>query len=381
VILNNVIIPCIAIAVVSSHCFYNAFFEKPPTETSTIYGCNYILTVGAKTACLGQQVYDEDITFNTPFSYRYECSAAFSIKFTAVYIFMFIIVGLIIPLIHVITRVLYYRYRNQYLQGKLNNRFHRFIYLICKAILPNRLKRLAPNPPKIKNFKLLANDRSIARYSSYLAILLSFGVLFPPLAVITLVSIYTVTYFEQFCIARILSDAKKMGYTWYKSQVAKECENIPESWYDSLWLILPFACFTYACVIFDTLGDKYGWKTAAGPSSFVFALPILFYSWQVVSNRFCRKPDDENGLKEEVDIFQRLFNGCLGKYENWRASYYNGENNKNVLSGGQTEIELFSTRITINDVMNEHRETLFVSNSDQSNTTVSNPMSPESRDN
>jgi hypothetical protein len=75
-----------------------------------------------------------------------------------------------------------------------------------------------------------------------------------------------------------------------------------------LKIILPFASFSYAFVVFDTLGDRYGWKVALGPSIFVFSLPWWFYAWKEVTKRMQRrrKKRREVDFDDDGDIFYSL---------------------------------------------------------------------------
>jgi hypothetical protein len=293
VVLNNIVIPCIAIAVVSPHCFYNAFFAQSPSETISIFTCQFYSireeSSHIKRACLVYSNYAYEASYNAPFHYRYECSAAFSIKFVSVYIFMFLIVAVILPLLQTILRLIYHAYEPKPGQEVTDNRWTSYLFKLADRFLPFRLKTLTAQPPS-DMVKVLANDRLIVRCSSYLAVLLAFGVLFPPLSVVALISIYAITYFEQFVLSKVLVESKRLGYTWYQEKILKECDNIAESWFDTLKIILPFASFSFAFVVFDTLGDKHGWKTAIGPSLFVLTLPVWFYVW-----RWCRS-------KAKVDV-------------------------------------------------------------------------------
>ena len=107
VLLNNIIIPCMSIAVVSSDCYYNAFFAEPPVTSTTLYECNYAISFLAVETCVGESTYTENITYYPPFSYRYQCSAAFITNYAAVYVYMFIVVGLVIPTGKILLKLLY----------------------------------------------------------------------------------------------------------------------------------------------------------------------------------------------------------------------------------------------------------------------------------
>ena len=335
VLLNNIVIPCIAIAVVSPHCYYNAFFAERPTETISVYTCQLYRfreggTVRNLDDCLVYDRYQYENTYNAPFYYRYECSAAFSMKFVAVYIFMFIIVGAIMPFLNICLQFLYFYYNpskcvltadvivsncDDTTAISSQSSCGKYMFYFADFFLPLRWKALTPTPPlSTKKMRLLSNDRLVVRFSSYLAILLAFGVLFPPLALVAVASIYMITYVEQFSISRLLVQAKALNYVWYQEKVLKECEYIAESWFDTLKIILPFASFSYAFVVFDTLGDQYGWKVAVGPSLFIFILPWCFYIWKKLSIWFaCQdnivdlNPGKDEGIISNEDLLFTIF--------------------------------------------------------------------------
>jgi hypothetical protein len=77
-----------------------------------------------------------------------------------------------------------------------------------------------------------------------------------------------------------------MQFTWYQEKLINECQDIAESWFDTLKIILPFASFSYAFVVFDTMGDQYGWKQALVPAIIVFFLPMWFYIWKFADTYF-----------------------------------------------------------------------------------------------
>ena len=98
VLSNNIITPSLAIAVVSPHCYYNAVFAQSPSAVVSVcsfyrFRQNFNRDIDQ---CLIYDNYEYDATYNAPFHYRYECSAAFSIKFVSVYIYM--LVAIVLPL-------------------------------------------------------------------------------------------------------------------------------------------------------------------------------------------------------------------------------------------------------------------------------------------
>ena len=354
VILNNVVIPCISIAIISSNCFYNALFAEPPHEDTTVYTCNYYATVGIFKKCLSSSSSTEETSFNTPFYYRYQCSSAFVMNFAAVHIFMFILVGLLLPALKLLMKSMYEWSRKTDAEGdKLD--FKKICRMLVARLLPYTLQDPLPLRPThipeasadtmtlyAEDVRYFYKEKLVVRLSAYLSIVLTFGVLFPPLAVIGSVAVYTTTYFEQYCISVFLSTIRNSNssdevnngknYNVFHLLIERDCHGVVRLWYGVLWLFAPFASLLYAWIIFDTIGDKHGWLAGFIPAICMFALPFVCfftvhylqkYRWiavdQILYNR---------ALDEEVRQYSRQVSSGPGGA---------------IGAGGQTSWRVFST--------------------------------------
>eukprot|EP01040_Poterioochromonas_malhamensis_P003780 gene3780-4038_t len=105
-------------------------------------------------------------------------------------------------------------------------------------------------------FKIFSKLTLTVNTHSYLAIILSFGILFPPLAYI---SIYILTIYEESNVARVLLRAITIGNYSYVEGVDKEFDGVEGSMSLTLWSTLFVCCGLYAYIIFDTIGDAIGW--------------------------------------------------------------------------------------------------------------------------
>ncbi len=254
---------------------------------------------------------------------------------------MFMITGALIPFGTLILLYLDHKYEPMN-KAKLGDsstgcfcisseKWNDYMFRLSDYLLPTRWKGLTPSPPE-NSGKLLANDRFMVRCSSILAIVLAFGVVFPPLAIVAVVSVYVITYFEQFSIAKMLVEAKALKYRWYPEKILKECEHIPEAWYDTLKIILPWASLSFSMVVFDTIGDKYGWKVGLIAAILCNTIPWSFYfgsellSWFPSLRAESTKDgwdtmDDENESKYDIVTgFMKLFHNPvsdIGKSEEY----------------------------------------------------------------
>jgi hypothetical protein len=153
-------------------------------------------------------------------------------------------------------------------------------------LLPKSLLDLEPKKPRnTRTYVILDKDRLVVKLSAYMGIILAFGTLFPPLTVIACMSMYSMTYFEEILLGRLLFMAKQQGYHWYRVHLERNCQGVVTAWYGVVWLLLPFAALSFSYVVFDTLGDKYGWRAAVGPVLFVALLPFAIFLYRQLAVR------------------------------------------------------------------------------------------------
>eukprot|EP01040_Poterioochromonas_malhamensis_P014417 gene14417-15958_t len=168
-------------------------------------------------------------------------------------------------------------YRTNQTSGHFRRRipwYYRYLF----STLPYNLQNLVPEPSYEVRSALLLFDKNrlVVRLNAYLAVFMSFGVLFPPLAIITCISAFSLTVYEETIIGRLYYDSEKLNYHWYKKQIDRNCSGISNSLKYSLWTLVPVSCCLYCYLIFDTWGDQEGWAPALPPTIIMFGLPILF---------------------------------------------------------------------------------------------------------
>src|SRR4051794_27211237 len=110
-------------------------------------------------------------------------------------------------------------------------------------------------------------------------ILLTWGVIFPPLAVMACVAICVRTYHIQIGIGRRLSLVDNTYYTQLEAVVA-ECTKIPLYMNQALIPVLWMACVYYGLIVQDSEGDDGGY-TKSNMAWFLLLLAfgpfVLFY--------------------------------------------------------------------------------------------------------
>ena len=112
------------------------------------------------------------------------------------------------------------------------------------------------------------------RIINNIAILVSFGVVFPPLAVVLCVSMFILTWLTQLQIGRFLIVNKDTA--GIANQINEECNGVGRLLRKSMWILAPFASVFYAFFLFDTYGDQTGWKEAVWIAIVMSFAPCLF---------------------------------------------------------------------------------------------------------
>ncbi len=110
ILLNNIIIPCIAVSIISGRCFNNAIFASPSVTTSyNYYECSVYtpIRIAELELCdkIGQTT--RNITYDPPFSYNYECSSVLLTKFASVFVYMILFAGILLPICKLLLAGLY----------------------------------------------------------------------------------------------------------------------------------------------------------------------------------------------------------------------------------------------------------------------------------
>jgi hypothetical protein len=106
VLFNNIIAPFFSIAIISPDCFYYAFFAAPNVDSSYTY-CEYFLVIGKGNRDICAQYAEADTTYNPPYYYSFQCSSQLPVNYSPVYIYMFIFVGFLQPLVKILMKFSY----------------------------------------------------------------------------------------------------------------------------------------------------------------------------------------------------------------------------------------------------------------------------------
>jgi Leucine-rich repeat (LRR) protein len=282
ILFNNIIFPVLAIFFVSSDCFYSGISSAAGVESSYTYSVCDVYTPAYHQICLSRRTETESSVYEPPFIYNYQCASTIIINYAPVFIIMYTFEGILNIMAKLYLKY-YYDWLKKRTQGmnefdKLQtiNKWYLMLFNEVEKLLPNYWKNLQPKPDFTgeRQSYFFDKNRTSVRVSAYLVVMMSFGALFPPLALIIGVTIFTVTGFEEIVIGRLLYESERLGFDWYQKQLEKDCYGIADSLKYTLWSLVPVSSILYAYVIFDTWGDREGWQAALAPSLIVCLFPI-----------------------------------------------------------------------------------------------------------
>ena len=105
---NSVIAPCLAVLLVSPQCFY--YMIREPSRISVSYrffqcdGIYYSPSQGY--ICLGKSISTHTTSYSPAFSYSYQCTSSLLANFANIYLFRYLITGIILPIVLFFVKVI-----------------------------------------------------------------------------------------------------------------------------------------------------------------------------------------------------------------------------------------------------------------------------------
>lgn len=272
---NNIAIPCLVVAAQSSSCFRDILF--PP---GAIEG-NY-----AAQTCIIEQMSDdafevecsdsideaEQFTFTPQFSYSYQCSSSFITYYSAAMVYFALTAAVLVPAMRLLLSWLLH-------VSPPTSVLHRLV----DATLP----RLWKVPATQNDLPAATTTTGRAHYVNvhtlmvslavYMGILLSFGVVFPPVALAMCVAMLSTAYQTRLAVGRLLCNAGEVGAQNVVEAVERDCRGqaSTEKLKSVTALSIVFAICFYALFVFDTIGDAQGFAPACWALILGFLAPVL----------------------------------------------------------------------------------------------------------
>jgi Leucine-rich repeat (LRR) protein len=278
---NNIAIPCLVVASISSRCFYNCFVAAPPV-TSDIYLLYCAIHRDVK--CYKKDTITVTTTYNPPFVYNYQCSSSFITHYAPAFVSMCIVTTFVTPLSQMLLQYFHMR-------AAKNSRWYRLL----DNMLPLLLKPLGETDANVDairrnilvggNNELILGNRIVTTLVSYLGLVLTFGATFPPLAVAFLFAAVSVVFFTKYKVGNFLIKARELGRLHDVERIEKECREVGSLPIlgSSMWVLIIGSSWFYTLFLFDTLGDAVGFT---GAYWVLVVMPLLPFCLCLLYSRY-----------------------------------------------------------------------------------------------
>jgi hypothetical protein len=312
-LMNNIAIPCLVVAAVSPDCFYNLFVPAPAV---TVYYVYLYCGIFEGDRCVFYYPTLASSSYSPPFTYSYQCGAQYIQAYAPTFVYLAIEVAFISPALQIALQQLHER-------ATPGTMWHRFLdywsYKNMKPLVANasgKVERDVYEP-------FFDANQLIVLLLTYLGIILTFGVVFPPLAVVMMVAVVSLVVTNRLIMGRYICAALKLQQeealgrpTMASSPAAPSLgeEFLAAIELDSrgvgslhlrklrtaVWMIVWFCCFFYALYGFETLGNSLSLQSAIWAFLAIPLLPIALYVAMQISRRRVRA-----GVLEELNRLTR----------------------------------------------------------------------------
>ena len=270
---NFIAIPCLVVAVVSPNCFNDVLVNAEPVTTRYSYiECSVF---SSHFGCRLYHPYTGTTSYTPPFTYSFQCSASIVTYYAPSFVYMALIVTFINPLV-------YAAFRYAYVHRKKGSWWAHLLEHYLPSVLRDPYINSTDDdaaPPYYPLKPIYDANLLLVNVLTYIAVLLTFGVVFPPVGAALLISIYAAIYTKRVHVGRFLSDAIDLEQHRYLHIVDEECHGVGSTTklQKSAAMLVIFSCVFYTMFLFDTLGDSEGFLGAVWVIVVVPVLPPSFY--------------------------------------------------------------------------------------------------------
>ena len=271
-ILNNIVMPCIALSLASPNCFYNLLYSREDVSSSFrtefLYTSDTFVVDGFDVVLTLPVSYDSRLVYTPSFSYSYQCSSTILTSYVVIFLYSTLFALISQPII---------------------DRFHKNA-AIGKETITQYFITGTNNNNEGSSKSGVVTDR-IPINSTYFilhqvtmgSVMLSFGCVFPFLSFILFITIIFQTKYVEYRIGKYVE-------TTIKSQALPEDVKIQRinrlndqlrdmqyKFLLALWQIIPCLGPFYGIFIFDIIGDASSMKEAIFAPIVLFVLSIGVY--------------------------------------------------------------------------------------------------------
>jgi hypothetical protein len=294
---NNIAVPCIVVAVISPSCFSQVFSPAPEVSTPYTYEICENLLHGS---CIDHVSVQSRTTYTPSFQYSYQCSSSIITYYAPAFVALCVITSVVTPLLQLAVMLVHRQVAPHTVLHRVTDRL---LPRILKDLDPERIALYGPHKPYFHVNRLLI------LLIAYLGLLLTFGAVFPLLALCFTVTLLSLTAFTKVKVGRFLNLALQQGKPEFMQLMNVECQRAGAAVVvrRSLWMVCAFSCVFYTLFVFDTLGDKVGfggayWVLIAVPMTTVLLFMLAAVMEYAVQDRHAKRSDTEDNGDIELDV-------------------------------------------------------------------------------
>ena len=153
---------------------------------------------------------------------------------------------------------------------------------------PEYQEILEINKEFFHNRQFINRDYIVLPIISEFTVFITFGAIFPPLALVVCYTISMTTYFIQLIIGRVVVISRiQVELSQFIPKLNEECRNFRRLFLQSIPSMSILATFFWGFFLFDILGDEIGTKKAIWILFVIGCSPILMYFFEnVIENYF-----------------------------------------------------------------------------------------------
>jgi Leucine-rich repeat (LRR) protein len=269
---NNLLVPYLAEALVSPNCFLYALTSAPnidvsyPTVSCNVYTiCSTMSVCEIFASCDHISVQSMSSTTIVPiFEYSFQCSSSLLSAFAQVFLFRFLLCGLVQPMIMATARLASSKLASD---SKWREWSLKSLLSLQWSFLGNM------HVDQERNFANRIVSLLVLNLVLDVAIVLTFGMLFPLLAVVGVLSILKdVLRFRLLLGERLVTEDNTTNVTMFIDSLAQAWKSHRTELFETLAMIVWISSVLLSWTVFDTFGDVVG---VANAIWLVMVMPLL----------------------------------------------------------------------------------------------------------
>jgi hypothetical protein len=301
-IFTNIVIPCLMVTIISPNCLYNIFHQESVVTSTYLYTeC----TINIDSICTKLTTYNSSTSYRPPFTYSYQCSSTFITYYAPVFVGVCILSTFIVPLMELCVIQLRGSSRSSAVQ--MITRLKQPTP-ISSSPSPSSSSAESPSPssdqhPSPQSSPSGSSSSSSSGSSSLIGIdevfqqlvfdmtlvglIITFGTIFPPLAIAFLVTLCRRSYYTQVILGRFVLHALKTKVDGQLDALEDSLRVQPllTTMHCCAWILLYTCCSFYALFLFDILGDRVGFYGAYWVLIVMPCVPLCIHAPYLLSSK------------------------------------------------------------------------------------------------